>query len=210
MSEIDKLRDVAKVAGVDVDALLGELNATLLEDSRKMLGELVDQIAGQVEGKLSQFQDNQQGEIERRVQVALEPVMKMAEEAKAQREAQSQAAQAARPDTSGPGNNSQAGGAPAWLGEGLGLLKILIEQGDPVKQLNKVAELRNAFSAFESPGPSPDTVFRIYADAAKIAARGAGKGDSSRPLERGGRSGSGGQPRGNPPKPLLDAVIEVG
>lgn len=207
MSEFDKLRDLASDAGIDADALLGELKTSLLEDSREMLKGIVDQIAAQVEGKLSEFQENQQGQIERRVQAALEPVLKMAEDAKAKWG--SQAKGPTQPENA-QSNNSQAGSGPAWLGEGLGLLKVLIEQGDPAKQIAKIAELRQAFSAFESPGPSPDTVFRIYADAAKIAAKGPGKGDGSRPLGRSGRSGSDAQPRGKPPKSLLDAIREAG
>lgn len=205
MSEFDKLRDMATDAGIDADALLGELKASLLEDSREMLKGIVEQIAAQVEGKLSEFHENQQGQIERRVQAALEPVLKMAEEAKAKWESQTQAP--AQPG-SAQSNNSQGG--PSWLGEGLGLLKVLIEQGDPVKQLTKIGQLREAFTAFEAPGPSPDTVFKIYADAAKMTAKGGGKGDGSRPLGRSGRSGSDGQPRGNPPKSLKDAIREAG
>ncbi len=238
MSELDRVKKLAASAGIDADALFTDLRDVLLADTKEMLSNAmtesqaqfgvmqansIKEIAGLVDVKLGQFRDAVQEDIgaklEGQVRDTMAPLLEDAKKLNEVRVKLEEAARAGGGNSSSP-NSSNSNGVTqqALLTEGLGIVKALIEQGNPVAQLTKMAELRNAFSAFEGQGPTPDTQARLSGSAFLEGLKLGGKAKAS-PLEEKPNAGSAAPSRGAsrpspsapaPSRSLRDVVREIG
>jgi hypothetical protein len=216
MSELERLKTLAQGAGIDADALLGELKEELLADSQQAIQGAVKEIQEVITTHLGQFREEVSaevsGQVESRVNAGMNSLLEAAK--KEGEKLQSERASGGDSRTSNDGGTNQS----ALVAEGVGLLRALIDQGNPVKQIENLARLREAMAHFEPAGPSPDVQARIAGSAFIEGLKIAGRGKSG-PLggETGGASGEPSRERSkpspageNPGRSLLDLVREAG
>ena len=218
MSQLEKLKGLASGVGIDFDELLNELKSVLVggiaETVRDTLGKMERNTEKYVDGKLTEFRESLNQVIEAQVEEGLKPIVEMAEKAKAAREKQPATAAADNPAS----NDEGGAGREMLLAKGLGLLETIIQNNNPLAQLQRMGELRRAFYDFEPPGVSPDVQARIAGQSFIEGLKLAGKGKPAPLVDKpGGGSGAPSRDRSRPSpadpgpgKPLLDVVREWG